>query len=165
MSVTVAPALGGMVYSHSGQHAQAGENEKREANGGADTGGYVDSRGMVCYGVELARCADNAGEGQEGEVDPAGASPKAMAQSDPESKEKTGNVEYKFEYGYTVAVIECHPAKFWVSSRRKGLVKNPNYSVNNETRDQQGEVVMSTGLLHIYISTFLKIAFAQKDQP
>ena len=77
-----------------------------------------------------------------------------MAQSDPEGKEKTGNVDYKFEYGYTVAVIECHPAKFWVSSRRKGLVKNPNYSVNNETRDQQCEVAMSPGLLHIYIYIF-----------
>ena len=68
-----------MGYSHAGQQAQTGENEEREASGGADTGSYVDPRGMVCYGVELARCTDNAGEGQEGEVDPAGASPEAMA--------------------------------------------------------------------------------------
>ena len=72
---------------------------------------------MVCDGVKLARCADDARNRQNGQIDPAGASPEAMAQGDPEGEEEAWDVDDEFENGNAIAVTNCHCEG---SSGRKG---------------------------------------------
>lgn len=93
---------------HSGKQTNAGQDQRREANGAADYRGSFDAGGMVRDGRELAAGAHDADGGEGDEEVPAQVSAEAMAEGDQEGEEETGKVDDEFEDGDAVAIVDCH---------------------------------------------------------
>lgn len=60
---------------------------------------------MIGHGIKLAGRPYDAGDAENGEVYPAGASTEAMAQGDKEGQKEKWNIEDEFENGDAIAGI------------------------------------------------------------
>ena len=74
---------------------------------------------MVRHGVELARRADDASNGEDGEVDPARGFSDAMAKADVQSEEEAWNVDEELKDSYAIAVTKSHCSSSSEVGRRK----------------------------------------------